>query len=171
MKKFLGIVVLGWLLSNCSVDKSVKSITNCADHYYSKNNKRSITSNFTELLYANKDPENSLEKKIVVLSRAGFSDLEILEWLSDLQNIKLPLKNKYEKNLKGATIEEIKLAQKIPKENNKKMKKFISSNLNVKLENETYERYFMRCEFQRKETPKTFDSKWRRAKVVYNKIK
>ena len=171
MKKLLGIVVLGLLLSNCSVDKSVKSITNCADHYYSKKNIRSITFDFTELIYNNKDPENSLEKKIVVLNRAGFSDLEILEWLSDLQSIKLPLKNKYEKHLKGATIEEIKLAQKIPKENNKKMKKFISSNLNVKLENEKYERYFIRCEFQRKETPKTFDSKWRRAKVVYNKIK
>ena len=166
-------MVLGLLIS-CSADKSVKSITNCADHYYSKNNKRSITSNFTELLYNNKDPENSLEKKIVVLSKAGFSEFEILEWLSELQSIKLPSsKNKYDKylqDLKGATIEEIKLAKNIPKENNKKMKRFISSNLNIKLENEMYERYFIRCEFQRKETPKTFDSKWRKAKVVYNKI-
>ena len=36
MKKILGIVVLGLLLSGCFFDKSEKTIMNCADSSYSK---------------------------------------------------------------------------------------------------------------------------------------
>ena len=36
MKKLLGIVVLGFLLTGCFFDKSEKTIMNCADSSYSK---------------------------------------------------------------------------------------------------------------------------------------
>ena len=53
----------------------------------------------------------------------------------------------------------------------KKVKKFISTNLNKKLENRKYEKYFEACEYERKNTPKTFDAKWAKPKVVLNNIK
>ena len=41
MKKLLAIVVLG-LLTACSMEQSTKTITNCADNLYSKNNQNDV---------------------------------------------------------------------------------------------------------------------------------
>jgi hypothetical protein len=167
VKKLLGIVVLVFLTA-CTNDSSVKSITNCADHHYSKKNITWTPLDFYELLENKRKPQNKLEEKLVLLQKGGFKYTEILSWLLDLQKKDIPTKK--EANEKQINIEDIKLAKKILKDNNKRMKKFISSSLNTKLINTSYEKYFQRCEFDRKDTPKTFDAKWKKSKVVYNKI-
>ena len=55
----------------------------------------------------------------------------------------------------------------IIKDNKAVIKKFISLNLNTKLQREDYEIFFQSCEYERKRTPKTFDAKWAKSNLVY----
>ena len=165
MKKLLAIVVLG-LLTACSMEQSTKTLTNCADNWYSKKNRKSLPENFVGLITLKAVPQNELEKQINTLAQAGFKPTEIMDWFNDLLKTEGPT-SKYLNYKK----ESILLAKKISKDSDKKVKKFIATNLNKKLKNKKYEKYFEACEYERKNTPKTFDAKWAKPKVVLNNIK
>ena len=176
MKKLLAIVVLG-LLSSCSLDNSTKTLTNCADHIYSNKERKFLPFNFETLIsfntkYSGYTPVTDLEKDIMRLSSQGYKRSEIIRWYVELIKIKGPINKsmKYSAiGLYNANLNSIKIAKKIVADYDRDLKKFISTSLNNKLQVRSYEQYFSACETIRKRTPKTFDEKWKKPKVVYNK--
>ena len=161
MKIRLVIIVLGLLLTSCSLDNSEKAITNCADHEYSKRNMSNFPKNYRELMKKNIKPKNNFEKTLVTLNQAGFDDFEIFQWIRELQKDEIDSKTTPKRK------EDITFAKNIIKDNKAVIKKFISLNLNTKLQREDYEIFFQSCEYERKRTPKTFDAKWAKSNLVY----
>jgi len=155
-------VVLGLLIVSCSLDNSEKALKNCADHYYTKKKMSMLPTNFDKLMYNNLKPENNFEKALVASKEAGFTVFEIIEWIRELQNDKIDSKTTPDRK------EDITFAKNIIKDNKKVIKKFISSSLSTKLQIEKYETFFRSCEYDRKRTPKTFDAKWKKSKIIYN---
>ena len=173
MKQLIFIISL-LLISGCSVDKSTKTLENCADNIYSNKDREYLPSNFDLLI---EDAEKwiavtKLEERIILQKKAGFSRSEIVKWYVGLLKIKdvEKIKNKYSTIAShGESLETIKIAHKIAKEHDKTLKNFINKSINHKLQSSNYYRYFSACETIRKKTPKTFDAKWKKSKVIYNK--
>jgi hypothetical protein len=170
MKKFIFILFLLFIFG-CSADKSTKTLENCADNLYSKKDRDILPSNF-ELLIKETDtwvPITRLEKIIITLKQAGFSRSEIIKWYIDVVKIPEPINERKAKTDYGVSLETIKIAKKIAKEGDKVLGKFMKRSINDKLQSSNYYRYFSLCEKIRKETPKAFDAKWKKSKVIYNK--
>ena len=173
MNKSLYFIIFVFIIS-CSTDNSTKTLTNCADHIYSNKEREFLPENFSYIIARGETwiPVTDLEKEIVKQVKKGKKESEIIRWYVELLKIPGQINNSRKYMLRAthdASIGSIRVARRIAYENDKKLKKFISKSLNEKLQYSKYERYFAACENIRKRTPKTFDAKWKKSNVIYNK--
>tara|TARA_A100001011_G_scaffold391024_1_gene475620 strand:+ start:1612 stop:2103 length:492 start_codon:yes stop_codon:yes gene_type:complete len=157
MKKLLGIVVLGILIS-CSKDVSEKTLTNCADNSYSENKATIWTIYNNTIKYGS--VANEFEKHILIFKSAGFESYEINEWIVELV---------LDKNMDGYEGKDLhaKQAKAAVKKIDNDIRRLTRQNLNSKMQNNEYEALFFVCEKTREESPKTFDAKWKKPKIIY----
>jgi len=164
MKKLLGIVVLGLLLTSCSEYSAEQKLKYCADTEYSKEMSRSLSLylHLNSKRHAYKlDMNNKFEEKFRILQDSGFPSEKIIDWISE--NIRDP--EDAEKGFKDTI-----------KRYDNEIKKFLKSSLNLKLEKSpviNYKYLFSQCEKERKKMPITFDARWKKADIQYlgDKIK
>jgi len=159
MKKLLGIVVLGLLIS-CSKDVSEKTLTNCADNSYSEN-KATIWTIYNKTIKKG-IISNEFERHISIFKQAGFESYEINEWIVEL------VLDKEMDSYDGKELH-AKQAKAAVKKIDDDIRKLTRQNLNSKMQNIEYEAVFYVCEKKRQLSPKTFDAKWKKPRIIYLK--
>ena len=152
MKNFLGILVLGLVLTSCSEYMAEQKLEYCADTEYSKE----MTKPLNLYLYIkNKRADNEFEMKILRLKAAEVTHGELIGLISN--EIHNP--EKTSQDFKDTI-----------KRYDNEIKKFLNSNLDQKLKKSPvihYKYLFSQCELERIETPKTFDARWKKADIKY----
>ena len=161
MKKLLGIVFLGLLLTGCFFDKSEKAIINCADSSYSKSLVNRFNSNFfvddiTLSLWMDgvTGSIDMFQRKLIEFKKAGFSIIEISTWAEELKTSEVNSSNK----------DVIDFLIKEKNRINKEQDDLLMLEVTDRLKDNLYEMMFMECEKERNEATKTFDLKWEKPK-------
>ena len=157
MKKLLGIIVLGLLLSGCFFDKSEQAIMNCADTAYSnyESEKFDNTLNPFRVFGGFEKPKNFFDNEVLRLKEAGFNLEEITLWAYDLKSSEITDSNR----------DIIKFFINIRNTYQVNKNIFLKKNLTEKLQSIEYESFFSTCEFKRQQTEKMFDAKWKKSYV------
>ena len=164
MKKFLPILVLSLLLTSCSEYMAEQKLEYCADTEYSKemikpgNLYLHLTFNN---LHKKLDMNNEFERSFRLLKASGVSTGELIDWVREQIRDPLGARQGFNDTIKRYDNE---------------IKKFLNSSLDQKLEKSPiihYKYLFSQCELERKETPRTFDARWKKADIKYlgDKIK
>ena len=158
MKKILGIVVLGLLLSGCFKDKSEEAIKNCADTVWSIATTEEFDKEFIiGWVYSwGSKPENIFDETVLTLKKAGFTYEEVHKWARDLKTVEVTDGNREVINHFIGTKNKI----------NKSIDDHLKLSLTDRLQNEDYEKSFRSCEQVRKKANKTFDAKWQKPKIM-----
>ena len=161
MKKILGVVFLGLLLTGCFFDKSEKAIINCADSSYSKILVNGFNRNFfvddIKLSLWMDGVTGSIDmfqRELIEFKKAGFSILEISTWLEELKTSEVNSSNK----------DVIDFLIKEKNRINKEQDDLLKLEVTDRLKDQLYETMFEDCEKKRNEASKTFDLKWEKPK-------
>jgi len=161
MKKLLGIVVLGFLLTGCFFDKSEKTIMNCADSSYSKTLVYIFDNNFyiddiklSLWIDGVTGSINMFQRKLIKFKKAGYSILEISTWAEELKTSKVHSSNK----------DVIDFLIKEKYRINKEQDDLLKLEVTDRLKDQLYEREFENCKKKRNKDSKTFDLKWEKPK-------
>ena len=159
MKKLLGILVLGLLLTSCSEYMSKQKIENCADTEYSKEMARPIQ---VFHYVTGIGHSNEFELYLFIMRDAQFPKHTIYDSIADLLS-KKDISESEKKRSDGA-IDTFKRY-------NSDIKKFINLSVDKKVNNKialiSYRSFFERCELEQKETPNTFNALWKKADIKY----
>ena len=157
MKKLLGILVLGLLLSGCFKDKSEEAIKNCADTVWSKE----MVEEYRPLFYVDKvytiglEPKNIFDEMVLLQKKAGFPIKEVRAWAYELKTTEITDTNR--------EIINFFIGEK--KKINNWIDEHFKLSLSDRLQRQEYEEIFIRCERVRKNASKTFDAKWQKADI------
>ena len=163
MKKILGIIVLGLLLTSCSEYMSRQKIENCADTKYSKEMARPMHVYFYVTQEGHSGTEFELNLFIMRDSKVPIDMIsdEITNLLS-------------EKDISEFTKKWSEGAIDTFKRYNYKIKKFINLSVDKKVNNKydligfvSYRHFFETCELEQKEAPNTFNALWKKADIKY----
>ncbi len=159
MKKLLGIIVLGLLLTSCSEYMSRQKIENCADTKYSKEMAHPIQVYF---YVTDKGHSNEFELHMFIMRDSQVPIDMIYDSLVDLVS---------EKEISESTKKWSEGAIDTFKRYNYEVKKFINSSVDKKVNNKitllSYRSFFERCELEQKEAPNTFNALWKKADIKY----
>ena len=159
MKKLLGIIVLGLLLTSCSEYMSRQKIENCADTKYSKEMAHPIQVYF---YVTDKGHSNEFELHMFIMRDSQVPIDMIYDSLVDLVS---------EKEISESTKKWSEGAIDTFKRYNYAVKKFINSSVDKKVNNKigliSYRSFFERCELEQKEAPNTFNALWKKADIKY----
>ena len=160
MKKLLGILVPGLVLTSCSEYMAEQKLEYCADTEYSKEMIKPAN------LYLHLDSNklyvgNEFERSFRLLKASEVPIGSLIDWIR--KDIRDP---------EGAR----KGFKDTIKRYDNEIKKFLNSSLDQKLEKSPiihYKYLFSQCELERIETPRTFDARWKKADIKYlgDKIK
>ena len=160
MKKLLGILVLGLLLTSCSEYMSKQKIENCADTKYSKEMAHPIHVYF----YVTEEGHSGTEFEETMF-RMKYSEVPIDMIYDEIANLLS------EKDLSETTKKWSEGAIDTFKRYNYEVKKFINSSVDKKVNKKitllSYRSFFERCELEQKETPNTFNALWKKADIKY----
>ncbi len=159
MKKLLGIVVLGLLLTSCSEYQKKMVIENCADTEYSKE----MASPIQVYLYITDGKwSNEFEKDFIIANDTGFPLDKLVEHLTDLLSKKDIIES--EKKSSEEALDTFKRY-------NSEIKKFLNlsvdKKVNKKITRLSYRYFFEKCELKQKETPNTFNALWKTKDIKY----
>ena len=160
MKKLLGIIVLGLLLTSCSEYMSRQKIENCADTKYSKEMARPMHVYF----YVTEEGHSGTEFELnLFIMRDSQVPIDMIyDSLVDLVS---------EKEISESTKKWSEGAIDTFKRYNYEVKKFINSSVDKKVNNKigliSYRSFFERCELEQKEAPNTFNALWKKADIKY----
>ena len=159
MKKLLGIIVLGLLLTSCSEYMSRQKIENCADTKYSKEMAHPIQVYF---YVTDKGHSNEFELHMFIMRDSQVPIDMIYDSLVDLVS---------EKEISESTKKWSEGAIDTFKSYNYEVKKFINSSVDKKVNKKitllSYRSFFERCELEQKEAPNTFNALWKKADIKY----
>ena len=159
MKKILGIIVLGLLLTSCSEYMSRQKIENCADTKYSKEMAHPIQVYF---YVTDKGHSNEFELHMFIMRDSQVPIDMIYDSLVDLVS---------EKEISESTKKWSEGAIDTFKRYNYAVKKFINSSVDKKVNNKitllSYRSFFEKCELEQKEAPNTFNALWKKADIKY----
>ena len=154
MKKLLGIVVLSLLLTSCSEYMAEQKLEYCADTEYSKEMIK--PGNLYLHLVSNKlYVGNEFERNFRLLKASEVPIGRLIDWIR--KDIRDP--EGADKGFKDTI-----------KNYDNMIKEFLNSSLNQKLKKSPiihYKYLFSQCELERKETPRTFDARWKKADIQY----
>ena len=157
MKKLLGIIVLGLLLTGCFKDKSEEAIKNCADTVWSTE----MVEEYRTLFYVDKvyawglKPRNIFDEEVLLLKQAGFPINEVKTWTSELKTTEITDTNR--------EIINFFIGEK--KKINNWIDEHFKLSLSDRLQRQEYEEIFIKCERVRLNASKTFDAKWQKADI------
>ena len=157
MKKLLGIIVLGLLLTGCFKDKSEEAIKNCADTVWSTE----MVEEYRTLFYVDKvyawglKPRNIFDEMVLLQKKAGFPINEVKTWTSELKTTEISDGNR--------EIINFFIGEK--KKINNWIDEHFKLSLSDRLQRQEYEEIFIKCERVRLNASKTFDAKWQKADI------
>ena len=161
MKKLLGILILGLLLlTSCSEYQTKKALVNCADTKYSKKMAKTIHI-YIYVMEKGISKGNEFEQNLFVFRDAKIPMDVISDYISELLS---------KENLKENEKREFQGVMKTVNSFNFHVKKFLKSNLEVKLKKSPiihYKHLFEQCELKQQQTPNTFNSLWKNADIKY----
>ena len=154
MKKLLGIVVLGLIITSCSEYMAEQKLEYCADTEYSKEMIKPANL-YLYLNSTNITADNEFEINIRLLKASGVSHGRLIDRVRN--QIHDP--EGADKGFKDTI-----------KRYDNEIKKFLNLSLDQKLKKSPvihYKYLFSQCELERKETPRTFDARWKKADNEY----
>ena len=154
MKKLLGIVVLGLLLTSCSEYMAEQKLEYCADTEYSKE-MIDPGNLYLHLVFNKLDMDNEFERNFRLLKASEVPIGRLIDWIR--KDIRDP--EGADKGFKDTI-----------KNYDNMIKEFLNSSLNQKLKKSPiihYKYLFSQCELEQKETPKTFNAFWEKADIQY----
>ena len=156
MKKLLGIVVLSLLW--CANANAEQKLEYCADTEYSKEMIKPgnlyLHLNFNNL-HKKLDMNNEFERSFRILDASGVSTGGLIDWVRAQTRDPEGARKGFKDTIKRYDNE---------------IKKFLNSSLDQKLKKSPiihYKYLFSQCELERKETPRTFDARWKKADIKY----
>jgi len=158
MKKLLGIVVLGLVLTSCSEYMAEQKLEYCADTEYSKemNDPGNLYLHLaSNNLHKKLDMDNEFERNFRLLDASGVSTGGLIDYVREQVRDPLGAYQGFNDTIKRYDNE---------------VKKFLNSSLDQKLKKSPiihYKYLFSQCELERKETPRTFDARWKKAEIKY----
>ena len=159
MKKLLGILVLGLLLTSCSEYMSKQKIENCADTEYSEQMAHPIQVYFYT---TDKGHSNEFEETMLRMKYFEAPIDMIADYINDLLSEKEISEDRKKKDV-GA-IDTFK-------KYNYEVKKFINLSVDKKVNKKigviSYRHFFKTCELKQKEAPNTFNALWKKADIKY----
>ena len=154
MKTLSLYVFLVLMLASCSEYMAEQKLEYCADTEYSKEMIK--PGNLYLYLVLNKiEIDNEFERSIRLLKASGVSTGELIDWVREQIRDPLGARQGFNDTIKRYDNE---------------IKKFLNSSLDQKLKKSPvihYKYLFSQCELERKETPRTFDARWKKADIQY----
>ena len=152
MKKLLLYTFLVLTLASCSEYMAEQKLEYCADTEYSKE----MTEPLSLYMYIkDKRADNEFEIGILRLKAAGVTHVELIDLISNEIHNPEKTSQDFEDTIKNY---------------DNMIKEFLNSSLDQKLKKSPiihYKYLFSQCELERKETPKTFDARWKKADIQY----
>ena len=157
MNKIFLLITISLLLTGCFKDKSEVAIKNCADTVWSKPMLIEFDLSFQiDYIYSmDFKTENIFDEDVLRLKQAGFTYKEVDDWAQELKTTAIVDSNREVINYFIGEQQRL----------NNILDGHFKLPLSDRLQNQEYEKIFIKCERVRKEASKTFDAKWQKAAI------